>query len=151
MPGLKIGTGMARRNPEHDNDGNRSCPAWAHWRRYGVAGVSFVGLQTRVHAGPTEIRRSLPIERTGPRCRCWTWAAVKDYLADTTAACPVSRLDLVISVGHGNAPGRRAGGGPCLLGAACRRAHRLALNALGGSNAWYPDALRLFRQAAPGL
>jgi tetratricopeptide (TPR) repeat protein len=149
LPGLKVGL-VWRGNPAHDNDHNRSLPGLRVlaplWR---LPGVSFVSLQTRVRTGPNaDPRAPLPPERTlDPDLPLLDLGSELQDFADTAAL--ISRLDLVISVDTATAHVAGALGAPCWVLLPAERTDWRWTRA-GDRTPWYPDTLRLFRQAQPG-
>jgi hypothetical protein len=141
LPGEQFLVGLVwKGNPDHGNDANRSLPGLSTLAPlWSVPGVTFISLQK----GPGEDEALLapatqPILGLGSEI---------DDFADTAAI--VSQLDLVICVDTAIAHVAGALGRPCwLLLAAQTTDWRWLLER--PDSPWYPNAMRLFRQSAPG-
>lgn len=137
--GLRVGLAW-KGNPQHPNDAERSlsdlavlAPLWS------VAGVSFVSLQK---GGAENEARQPPAGQP-----LLALGHLLDDFGDTAAV--VAQLDLVISVDTSVAHVAGALAIPCWVLLPHRRCDWRWLRARSDSP-WYPDVMRLFRQARGG-
>jgi tetratricopeptide (TPR) repeat protein len=141
LPGRKIGL-VWKGNPKHVNDHKRSLPSLDTLAPlWDVSNASFVSLQKG--AGEDEASY-MPAER--PILPLGT-----DLADFADAAAVVAQLDLVISVDTAIAHLAGALGKPCwVMLPATDNEWRWTHARTGPASPWYPDTMRVFRQAEPG-
>lgn len=135
-PGFRVGL-VWKGNPKHANDAQRSIPSLDTLKPlWSVPGVSFVSLQKGQGEGEAQVARAdQPLLHLG--------SDVTD-LADSAAI--IEQLDLVISVDTSAAHLAASLGKPCWVMLPRRRVDWRWMHARSDSP-WYPDTVRLFRQA----